>query len=54
MGGKESNQTNQQNLQATWLTAAKKKIRILLNPLYSDGFSNTDTYNKDGIVHYIF
>ena len=23
------------------------------NPLYSDGFSHTDTYNKDWIVHYI-
>ena len=24
------------------------------NPLYSDGFSHTDKYNKDWIVHYIF
>ena len=24
------------------------------NSLYSDGFSLTDKYNKDGIVHYIF
>ena len=23
-------------------------------PLYSDGFSHTDSYNNDGIVHYIF
>ena len=22
--------------------------------MYSDGFSHTDEYNKDGIVHYIF
>ena len=26
----------------------------MFNPLYSDGFSHTDSYNKDGIVHYIF
>ena len=25
----------------------------LVNPLYSDGYSNTDKYNKDGIVHYM-
>ena len=25
-----------------------------IHPLYTDGFSNTDQYNKDGIVHYIF
>ena len=25
-----------------------------VKPLYSDGFSDTDKNNKDGIVHYIF
>ena len=27
---------------------------IIFNPLYSDGYSHTDTYNKDGIAHYTF
>ena len=26
----------------------------MFNPLFSDGFSHTDRYNKNGIVHYIF
>ena len=26
----------------------------LIYPLYFDGFSHTDTYNKDGIVHNIY
>ena len=30
------------------------KERLSNNPLYSDGFSHTDKYNKDGIVYYKF
>ena len=28
-------------------------VVCVLNPLYSDGFSHTDSYNKDGIFRYI-
>ena len=29
-------------------------FRLYNNPLYSDGFSHTDTYIKGGLIHYIF
>ena len=32
----------------------KRDFEVWFNPLYSDGMSRTDTYNKDGIVHFIF
>ena len=35
------------------VSVKQSQALVFINPLYSDGFSHTDSNNKDGIVHYI-